>query len=812
MITVPFCAFPDENIDPKKKREKDWIIKAARAVLYSYSQLPVGGIGLNSAPQYQKNRLYSVGRQPIVAYKRQLQGNPDGNNPQLVIDWSIRNIISTPRRNCISLVSKVPFKIQINPIDPLSREEVRDELTRMESKLIFREALKGRGMNEMLDLPQIRLEHGEASDFDDLATKEYEIKNATAMDNEMLVDNVLISNNYPDINEHCLEDYFDTGLMVIRDDSEDNKTIRVSRVPPELFIINYCTQKDFSDWKFMGYVEPIQACEVIAQSGGQVSEEDIKRIYEIGLGSLTNYNLGYPVPADFPNWTYGQFYSKGQLLVLDFEYRSSDVMVLEERELDNGTKLFKRINPEKEGKTKKNKYHKKYKENIYCGKWIVGTDIVYDYGEKSNKKVDRRNPSVVLPSFHVQACDLVNMIARSRMESCIPIIDSYQIARYKLENTLSTAIPSGWRVNLDALESVSLSAGGDKMSPEQLLNLFVSRGVLIYRGKDIEGDGSNPPIEFLQGGIGSEIAEYWNIMAAAKIDIKADLGLNDFTDASTPNPKSLTTIAQAAMAGTNNALGDMFSAQTRMRRSLAKSIMIRCQDIVHYGNSEYLAYSLGSSSVRSLENIKNIDKYIYSVEIADMPTPEEVSTIEEQIQIAQKNGEITIADVLTLKNLTNYKQKEAFLVARVAKNQLRKQQEQLQMVKANGETQVQSTLLSEEAKQKTAQLKNQLDMEYMNAEYDRKMQLEQLKLEYGLEDSRIDATGRIESAVVQAKGRDENNIRDNKTKLIDNDKSDKTDEISIPANLHSTVEPQTAFDQPLKFNMLPDLANTENTL
>lgn len=799
MITAPFAAFPDEDVDPKVKKEKEWILKMCRAVLYSYCQLPIGSIGMNSAPQYQKLRLYALGRQPIAPYKKLLQGNPDGNNPALVTDWAIRNIISTPRRNCIQIALKSPFDIQINPIDGLAKSELEEEYVSTKSKLMLRDMMKTRGMTEEMNLPVVRLDEGEAEDLEELESQQLGKRHQTAMDMEMLVKNALVSNDYDALNELATADYIDLGVSVMRDDSCDNKKIELSYIDPSFFIMSYCVKKDFSDWKYMGYVEPIQFSEIVSRSSGQVSKEDIERLWEVNRGAMSGYNLGIAgVVSEFSGWTYEQFYTRGQGYVLDVEFRSSDLKVLEERELPNGTSLYKRIDPTKIGKTKKNKYTKKYKENIYCAKWVVGTDILYDFGVKSNQKRDRRDDSIAMPSFHVQACDVNNMIARSRIESVVSAIDDYQMARYKMQNTLNTAIPSGWQVDLDALESVNLTIGGKRMENEALLSLFASRGVLVYRGKNLDGESNNKPAEFLQGGVGSEIVEFWNTMNDSKQYVKESLGLNDFTDSSTPNPKSLTTIAQAAMSGTNNALGDLFSAQIRMRRSLSRSIMIRCQDIVHYGNAEYIAYSLGDSTVMNLQSIKNIDRYIYSVEIADLPTPEDIQRFNEQLQVAQTNNELTIADILRLNGIRNLKQKEAFVVARVNKNREINRQQALELQQANADVQIQSSLKAEEAKQTTIDKQLQADIQRFNAEYEWKMKLEQMKQEYGLENQRIAGSGRVEAATVQAEAKVESTVITSQTKLLENGMPKQAEDIALPADLNSSIRPQTAENQPLE--------------
>jgi hypothetical protein len=128
MVSMPFASFPEENIDPKKKEGKDWLKKYAQAALYSYGNLPIGAIGLRSRDIYDKNKRYALGRQPVEKYKRIFNNGEDGQNRLLVTDWSIRPEIKKLRRIITALVEQLPFKVQINPVDDLAKDEIEEEL------------------------------------------------------------------------------------------------------------------------------------------------------------------------------------------------------------------------------------------------------------------------------------------------------------------------------------------------------------------------------------------------------------------------------------------------------------------------------------------------------------------------------------------------------------------------------------------------------------------------------------------------------------------------------------------------------------
>lgn len=298
-------------------------------------------------------------------------------------------------------------------------------------------------------------------------------------------------------------------------------------------------------------------------------------------------------------------------------------------------------------------------------------------------KRDATNEACVKSSYHIQACDFYDMVATSRIEELIPYTDAIQLATYRLQHALNTVVPKGYQINFDALEAVDLGAGGaeGKMTPKDILDLFFERGILLTRQSGVDGKNLSKAIETLEGGVGSEIAEFWTLITQNKAMMRESLGLNDLTDGSTPNARTLTEIAKAATAGTNNALSDLFKMQRRLIKELTESIIIRAQDIIKNGNDKYFAHALGSGSVKLIKNIKDIHKYIYSVSIEENPSQDDLISFQNQLVVAQQNLEVTISDILMLDNIDNLKMKQAYLTYAVAKNKEVKQKEALKLKK-----------------------------------------------------------------------------------------------------------------------------------
>jgi hypothetical protein len=403
----------------------------------------------------------------------------------------------------------------------------------------------------------------------------------------------------------------------------------------------------------------------------------------------------------------------------------------------------------------------------------------------------------------------------SRMEAIIPYADSIQLAYARLQHELNTAVPHGFMIDLSALEEISLTGGGEKMTPYDILDLYFQRGVLVTRSVNMNNQQVRmKAVEELAGGVGNSIQEYWTLINQNIDLIRQTLGLNELTDGSTPNPKFLTTIANLAATGTNNAMGDIFAADRQLAESLAESIIIRVQDIIKAGHGQDFEKALGSGTVEFLKVSPEISKYTFGITIVDKPTAEEKAKLDELMKVALQSGQVNIDDVIRLQNIQNIKQAELFLAYKVKKNLEKKQKEALQAQQMNGQIQQQSAMVSEQAKQQTAQLQTELDIKLIQAKAEMEAKLIQLRGDFDLERERIAASGRVESSFVQAKERDVANLRDNKTKLLKEDLDAKINVIDAEAELKSTVEPitQQGRELPIDLDTFTFVGNPEESV
>jgi hypothetical protein len=790
-------SFPDENVDPKVKREKPWLLQYARAAFAAYGDTPFGSIGWRSRDKYEWVKTYAQGRQSTDRYKRILTPDQDPTNNTLVVDWSVLPIIPKFRRIALSLLEKQNYSIQIDPVDAFASTEIDAKLQAIKTKIQVKDALKDVGLDELTQSPLLTQEPGEPDDLDGLQVLELGIRHRTSMEAEQAVELTFDQNDFPEMRRQVIQDLFDYGVGVYKD-YRDGNLVGTRRVDPRRLIISYCTYPDFRDLRYVGEIMECPVSQLIAMSNGELTKADIEFLYQYAV--TYQWRTSQPVGNAYYG-SYSDFWNKGKVQVLDLEIYSTDDIVREERIDKRGNVIFGKASFD-DYNNKKDKYKRKQIQGGYRIKWVVGTDICFDYGRMYDMKRDPLNVARIKSSYHINACDFFDMKTFSRMEAIIPYADAIQLSYARLQHELNTAVPKGFMVDLSALEEVSLSGGGEKMTPRDILDLYFQRGVLVTRSTTFNGQTNRmKAVEELQGGVGSAIQEYWTLINQNIDMIRQTLGLNELTDGSTPNPKLLTTVANLAATGTNNALGDINNSDRFLTESLAESVIIRVQDIIKNGDGQDFEKSLGAGTVEFLKVSPEISKYTYGIQILDKPTAEEKAKLDELMKVALQSGQITIDDVIRMNNIQNLKQAELFLAYKVKKNNEKRQKEALEAQQQNGQIQQQSAMVAEQAKQQTAQLENQLQIQLVQAKAEMEAKLIQLRGEFELERERIAASGRVESSYVQAKERDTANIRDNKTKLLKENLDGKMGAIDIEADLKSTVEPLTQQGQELPINL-----------
>lgn len=767
--------FPSHLISPAEKG-KDWIMQYCKAAWDSFETDNPRNIFYHARYRYEVIKSYAMGSQSIQKYRPLLGVDEESKEDWLAIDWSVIPIVPKFRRIALGKLNKIGYNIVATPVDALANDEVEDYFASSKAKLLMREQAEKIDPS-LLEDPILQLEPGEAKDMEELEIQmNYTFKHQMSIEAEQAIKLVLEQNQVEKLREQIKEDIFDYGVGGYKEYIDSNGAIKIRNINPRNIIINQCKNKDFSDAQYVGEVIEMTIADLKQMAGNQFTEEEYEDIAKNVIGRWGN-------PKEWPTSlsVYNKGYDKFRLRLLDIEFFSVNEMVYEQRIDRRGNKIYARAKYEDRNK-RKDKFERVAYKVVYKGKYILGTNYIFDYGLATNMKRAKSSLMDTTMSYHLYAPEFWDMRAYGIMEQLIPIADQIQIAWYRLQNAINQARPKGIMIEMGTLEDIPLGSGGTKMTPMKVLDLYNKTGTLVYRKADQQGRMTNyKPIEELENGLGRDVMTYYQIIQNHIQMIRDITGMNEFTDGSTPDPRALTTVAKLAAEGTNNALYHIVSGEKKLLESLSNSIILRIQDVAEAGGVSGYIKSLGSNTMKFFQSSPNMALYEFGIFLEDKPTDEERMLLMQQVQAGQAGGILDIEDAIIIQNTDNLKVAQQLLAYKIKKRKEQAQQEAMQQQQMNAEVQMQSAQAAEQAKQQTLQVEAQVKSQLIQVEKEMEAKLLEMKYQYELMLEEMRQTGKIKSKKIENRGK-------KSVQKLKNGQPD--DEVEDDDNLYPPMMPQ----------------------
>ncbi len=733
--------FPDHFIDPKLK-DREWVLKFIKAAFNTYesgSAKPFFSKWL----EYQTIKDYAQGKQSIDKHKKLMGVDGTDNTSWMNINWSILPIFPKFRKIALNKLKKMEYVVDFDAVDPIAQAENDKYFNKQRAKIMMRDQMDPQVAQE-LGLSKLP---GEPEDLEELEIqKDFTHKHNRAIEMEQLTRLVFMQNDAEEIKSYLRECLFDYGVAAVKEFIEGGK-VKIKAVNPVKLIVSHCENRNFSDKMYAGEVYEISPSELKKVAGDQFTAKEYENILESCKGRWGNSRR--PIQSDSSE--------KFKIRVVDLEFFSINDMVYERRTNGFGNKVFARSRY-KGRKVKSSKYVRYSPKVVYAGKWIEGTDYIYDYGLQTDMK-RASNPKKMKDtdlSYHIFAPDFHEMRFVGITEQCMPIVDGVQIAWLKLQQAIAEARPKGIAINLDAIEDVQI---GKALDPMGVLDLYTQKGTLVYRLKDQNGGYSDKrPIEELQGGIGDE-AQRWFMDIQNKIQLIRDtIGMNELTDASSPDARTLTTIAHAAQEGTNNALYQVVEGEHYLMKKVAENVSLRVQDIAKNGGMSGYVTAVGKGTKEFVESSTGLGAHEFGIKIIMKPSDSERQELKELMITALGQQTISFADAIFIKNIDHTAIAEQVLAYRIKKRkeEQAKESERLQMM--NAEVNSQTAERAEAAKQQTIQLEYELKSQIVEQEKTWDYKIKMLEVEGGITEEQRKGEVKISADALKMSGSEQTGV------------------------------------------------------
>lgn len=740
-------SYPSHLIDPREKG-REWIMQYCKAAWRSFEKDIPRDMFYHARFKYEIQKHYANGNQPINKYKPLMGVDEDARETNLNIDWSVIPIIPKFRRIALGKLNKVDYNIVATPVDSLANNEINDYFGMMKAKLALREAAK-KIDPQLLESPELQLSQDDAKDLEELEIKRnYTFKHNMSIEAEQAIKVVFEQNGITALREKVREDLFDHGVGGYKEWIDSNGAIKIRAINPRNIVTSYCRNGDFSDVQHMGEVLELSISDLKQMAGSQFTDEEYEDIARNVAGRFGN-------PRDWPTSlsVYNRGYDTFKIRVLDLEFYSVNESVYEQRVDRRGNVVYARGRYEDRNR-RKEKYERIAYKVVYKAKWIMDTEYMFDYGLMTDMKRAKSSLMDTRLSYHIISPQFYDMKGYGMMDQLIPIADQIQISWYRMQNAINQSRPKGIMIEMGALEDIPLGSGGTKLTPMKVLDLYNKTGTLVYRKMDQQGRMTNyKPIEELENGLGRDVMNYWQ-MINNNIQLLRDVtGINEMTDGSTPDPRTLTTVAKLAYEGTNNALNHIVAGERKILQQLANDIILRIQDVAaNVGISGYVN-SLGSATMKFFKTSPALSLYEFGIILDDKPTDDQKAMLMQQVQAGQMNQLLDIEDVIIIQNTDNLKVAQQLLAYKIKKRREQIQQESMQQQQMNAQVQTQSAQAAEQAKQQTLSVEMQLKAEMLKLEKEYDLKLMSVKYDFEIKLEQIRQSGKIGAKDLENKGK-----------------------------------------------------------
>ncbi len=725
--------FPDPLAPSEEKQGKKYGLSYAKAIYNQWGKMDQQNSAYgNRRRTFEKNRRYANGTQDTAIY-RSLLTSLDPNNG----DGSMLNLDFTPVPILPKFVRIVVNKIlSLNPypnleaIDPLSSSEKDLEKKKMEFSVKAKESLqgikKGLGIEINGDPDQVPDTLEEAEIFMDA-----NVKVSSEIAAQIATNLTLEWNDFNDsILRRCVNDLAVLGMAVVKRDNDPQYGLKTSYVDPGNFIHSFTEDPNFGDLVYAGQVKHIPIQELKRIAGDQFTEEQYKTIaqkaqkkygYDAGKLSQSSYDRANNVSR------FG--YDEYMIEVLDFEFMGVDCEYYESKESRYGNVGFyaKGENYKAPINSVFNREVSKLEtSSVYGGCYILGTDFLFNYGKKNNMPRNIHDISRTNLSYSVCATNLLDMMPKSMVDSCIGFADQLQLTHLKIQQAVAKAKPDGIIIDIEGLENVQLGNGGE-LQPLDLHDIYEQTGVFYYRSKNPEGGFQNPPIREIGNSI-RNINELIGLYNHYLRMIRDATGINEVMDASTPKSDSLVGVRQQALAAANNAIYDITNSSMVLYKKVCSDI-VKCVQVIHPEAVLYKIYenAIGKENMKVLSSFRNLAMYNFGVKVVKDMEEAERQYLEQNIQVALGQKEIDLEDAIAVRQLKDLGQAERLLIVRRKKRMAQNQQMAMQNSQQQSQVQQQSAQAASQARQQEMQMEAQIKAQEMQLKAQLEAQLEQVK-------------------------------------------------------------------------------------
>jgi len=751
--------FPSQAVSDLEKSTFEYGLKVADAIEQEWFKGSHSNKFLSYENKFHNLRLYARGEQSIQKYKDELSIN--GDLSYLNLDWTPVPIIPKFVDIIVNGMAQRTFDVKCFSQDQYGvskRTEYMESIMRdMRTKQFNQVAQKAMNMDLFKNDPETLPETEE-----ELALHmQLTYKQAVEMANEQAINVLLEGNKYDLIQKRLLKDLTVLGIGCVKTNFNYSEGATVEYVDPANLVYSYTDSPYFEDCYYVGEVKTIPINELVKEFP-HLKTEDLKEISKYAYKSGKRY-------------TTANINDKNKVQVLYFNYKTYMNETYKIKTTGSGgVKAIAKEDtfvPSGEGDYSKSQ---RVYECLFEGAKILGSEKLIMWQKAKNMMRSKSDFNKVKLNYSIVAPNMYNGKIESLVSRITGFADMIQLTHLKLQQVMSRMVPDGVYLDADGLAEIDLG-NGTNYNPQEALNMFFQTGSVLGRSFTADGEG-NPgriPIQEISNGAGAgnkmqALIGNYNYYLQMIRDVT---GLNEATDATMPDERTLVGVQKLAAANSNTATRHILNASLFVTAETCESLSLRISDIIEYSPTrDAFIQSIGAHNVATLTEMKELHLYDFGIFIELKPDAEEKQILENNIQMALSQKLIDLDDAIDLREVKNLKMANQLLKLKRKKKLERDQKNQQQMQQSQAAAQSQATEAAAQSEMKKVQAANEsminlekskmdLKIQYMKEEAMLKRQLMDHEFEINMKLRKMDAENQ------RQKANDAENRKDNRTKM-----------------------------------------------
>jgi hypothetical protein len=722
--------YPSPFVSQEEKAKKEYGLEYFKKMYSEWS-----GKTTNNQDErrrrYEKNRSYSDGVQDVSKYKDLL--DVEGDTSYLNLDWSPVSIIPKFVDVIVGGIVNQEHDIICKATDPISLRQRKKDEYRYYSNMINNDFYKRISQSLGKDVTPKGFTPESNDELDIYMNLDY--KQSLEISVEQGLKYIMDRNDFDETRKRVIRDLVVLGIGALKTSIDTQEGVKIRYVDPINLVTSHSSKPDFTGIQHAGEVYNVTISELKRMAGDQFSEEEYKKIAESYTGK--NNNPSKVTQNSFYDENLGSYsydYDDFSINILDAEFLSVDKIKYEKKENSfGGFSVNKKRGNYKAPKQSKNE-RKQMELNVkvvYAGKYIVGTDYVFDYGLLKNMTRPLENLVNTKLSYVIYQPNVYKMASKSLTERMVPFADQIQLAHLKIQQLLAKARPKGAAFELGALENVP-KGDGTNFTPLDLQEVYDQTGNIYFRRQADDGSMSHAmPIVELENGIGKDMMSLIQIYQYNLQMIRDVTGINEARDASTPDKKSLVGVQKLALLASNNATRNINDGFLNITKRVCEDSVLKLQDFFKYSkNKSIYNFALGNDLENNIEMMEELPLRSFGMFIEVAPDEEEKAILEQNIQISLSQQQLRIEDAIAVRRIKNAKLANQMLILKRKKMQEEQQKIAEQNAQMNAQVQQQSAQSASQMKQQEMQIEAKLEQTKIQSQL--QADAEKIKLEYEL--------------------------------------------------------------------------------